>query len=91
MITPKEREELKEILPYGYAKEICRRLNNAGICPIRATIYKPQIIREVFSGRVDDMNVELQLFRYRDEILSKKAELEKLRNKRYGQNEESDG
>lgn len=81
MITEKERNELKSILPTEYAKAISQRLNASGFSPRRAKIYNPKIIRQVFNGEQSDINVELDLFRYRDEILAQKHELQELRNK----------
>ena len=82
-ITDKEQEELREILPSGYAKVISKRLNDAGLQPVKAKEYTPKIVREVMAQNQSDFNVLLELFRYKDEVLTKKEELNKLRNKAY--------
>ena len=88
MITKKEQEELRGIFPSGWAKEIARRLNAVKIIPARAKEYNPKIVRQVFLGDQEDIHVELQLFRFRDEILTKRKELEELRGKKYNEKEE---
>ncbi len=82
-ITDKEREELRGIIPDGYAKIISNRLNEAGLEPQRAKEYNPKIVRDVLAGHQSDFNVLLELFRYKDEILTKEQELKKLRSKNY--------
>lgn len=79
-VTDAERKVLREIFPSGYAKVISRRLNKAGLQPVRARIYTPKIISDVLAGHQSDFNVVLELFRYKDEILTKQQELRKLRN-----------
>lgn len=79
-ITDTEREELRELFPAGYAKVISGRLNDAGLQPVRAKKYNPKIISDVLAGHQSDFNVLLELFRYKDEILTKQQELKKLRN-----------
>ena len=79
-VTDAERKELREIFPSGYAKVISRRLNKAGLQPVRARNYTPKIISDVLAGHQSDFNVLLELFRYKDEILTKQLELRKLRN-----------
>ncbi len=82
-ITDKERKELRGIFPDGYSKIISNRLNAAGLEPQRADKYNPKIVRDVLAGYQSDFNVLLELFRYKDEILTKEQELKKLRNKNY--------
>ena len=82
-LTEKECEQLREIFPAGYAKVISKRLNKAGIEPTRAQEYTPKIITGVLSGHQSDFNVVLELFRYKDEILTKDAELKQLITKNY--------
>lgn len=82
-VTAKEREELREIFPAGYAKVISKRLNTAGLEPARAKQYTPKIISDVLAGHQSDFNVLLELFRYKDEVLTKEQELKKLKNKNY--------
>lgn len=84
-ITEKEREELRGIFPDGYSKVISNRLNAAGLEPQRAKKYNPKIVRDVLAGHQSDFNVLLELFRYKDEILTKDMELRKLRKKEYQQ------
>ena len=78
-ITDKEREELRRIFPAGYAKVISGRLDDAGLQPVRAKKYNPKIVSDVLAGHQSDFNVLLELFRYKDEILTKQQELRKLR------------
>ena len=82
-VTEKEREEFRGIFPAGYAKVVSKRLNDAGLEPARAKEYTPKIISDVVAGHQSDFNVLLELFRYKDEILTKEQELKKLRNKKY--------
>lgn len=82
-VTDKEREELRGIFPPGYAKVISKRLNDAKLEPARAKSYTPKIVSDVLAGHQGDFNVLLELFRYKDEILTKGQELKKLRNKNY--------
>ena len=76
MITPEEKKQLKEDLPAEYAKETSKRLNDSGFSPRRARSYNPKIIRSVLNGEQEDINAELELFRLRDETISKKKERE---------------
>lgn len=78
-ITNKERDELRRLFPTGYAKMISRRLNEAKLQPVRAKEYSPKIISDVLAGHQSDFNVLLELFRYKDEILTKREELQELR------------
>jgi hypothetical protein len=80
-LTDKERDELRGIFPEGFPKVISVRLNDAGMKPQRADKYTPRIIRDVFHANQADFNVLLELFRYKDEILTKEQELKKLRDK----------
>lgn len=82
-LTDKESNELRGILPDGYAKTISNRLNAAGLEPQRAKQYNPKIVRDVLARHQSDFNVLLELFRYKDEVLTKEAELKKLRTKDY--------
>lgn len=82
-ITEKERKQLREIFPSGYAKVVSKRLNEAGIEPARSKQYVPKIVSDVLAGHQSDFNVVLELFRYKDEILTKDIELRKLREKEY--------
>ena len=82
-VTEKERNELRGIFPAGYAKVISKRLNDAKLEPARAKKYTPKIVSDVLAGNQSDFNVLLELFRYKDEILTKEQELKKLRNKNY--------
>ena len=82
-VTEEEREELRRIFPAGYAKVISKRLNAAGLEPARANEYTPKIISDVLAGNQSDFNVLLELFRYKDEILTKEQELKKLKKKKY--------
>ena len=82
-LTVEEQKELQGILPLGYAKTISDRLNTSGLKPARAKSYNPKIIRDVLARRQSDFNVLLELFRYKDEILTKEQELKKLRKKQY--------
>ena len=82
-ITEKEREELRGIFPVGYAKTISERLNAAKIKPARAKEYNPKMVSDTLAGLQSDFNVILELYRYKDEILTKQQELKKLRNKNY--------
>lgn len=88
-LTEKESEELREIFPAGYAKTISTKLNLAGLQPQKAKKYNSKIIRDVLTGRQSDFNVLLELFRYKDEILTKEQELKKLRNKNYNPAEDT--
>ena len=74
MITEEEKNQLKAVLPPEYAKEISKRLNESGFSPRRARMYNPKIVRSVFNGEQSDINVELNLFRFHDELLEKKRE-----------------
>jgi len=80
-ITKEERKELRGIFPRNYAVVISQRLNDAGIQPARAKEYNPKIVYDVLAGLQTDFNVLLELFRYKDEILTKQMELKKLRDK----------
>lgn len=82
-INKKEREEMREYFPEGFAKLISSRLKEAGLRPQRAKEYNPKIVKDVFAGLQNDFNVVLEIFRYKDEILAKRAELERLRNKEF--------
>lgn len=82
-VTEKEREELRAIFPDGYAKTISNRLNTAGLEPQRAKKYNPKIVRDVLAGHQSDFNVLLELFRFKDEMLTKEQELKKLKKKTY--------
>jgi len=82
-VTEKERKELRGIFPAGYAKVISKRLNAAGLEPARAKAYTPKIVSDVLAGHQSDFNVLLELFRYKDEIITKEVELKKLRTKDY--------
>ncbi len=79
-VTEEDRKVLREIFPSGYAKVISGRLNKAGLQPVRAKSYTPKIISDVMAGHQSDFNVLLELFRYKDEIITKQKELKKLRN-----------
>ena len=80
-ITDKERSEFRKIFPVGYAKVIASRLNAAQLQPARAKEYNPKMVSDVLAGHHSDFNVLLELFRYKDEILTKEAELKALRKK----------
>ena len=82
-LTEKEREELRGIFPAGYAKVISKRLQDAKLQPARAKEYTPKIVSDVLAGNQGDFNVLLELFRFKDEILTKQQELKKLRKKEY--------
>jgi len=82
-ITAKERKQLRAIFPVGYAKVVSKRLNEAGIEPARAKEYVPKIVSDVLAGHQSDFNVVLELFRYKDELMVKDAELKQLRTKNY--------
>ncbi|MDT0689346.1 hypothetical protein RM549_06085 [Salegentibacter sp. F188] len=82
-VTDKEREELRAIFPKGYAKLIAGRLNDAGLKPSRSKEYTIKIVSDVLAGNQSDFNVLLELFRYKDEVLTKQEELKKLRKKKY--------
>jgi len=75
MITENQYNALKSILPDEFAKDVSVRLNKKGLLPKRATVYNSNIIRKVFRGLQEDINVELEIFRYRDAILKKRLEL----------------
>lgn len=81
MITEEERNQLKAVLPPEYAKEISKRLNDSGFSPRRAKVYNPKIIRSVFNGEQSDINVELDLFRFHDELIEKRKEREERSRK----------
>ncbi len=80
-VTEKEREELRRIFPPGYAKHISHRLNKAELQPSRAKQYIPKIVSDVLAGNQNDFNVLVELFRYKDEIITKREELNERRNK----------
>ena len=86
-VTDKEREEFRKILPTGYAKVVAARLNDAGLQPARAKSYYAKIVSDVLAGHQNDFNVLLELFRYKDEILTKEAELKALRKKYNAENQ----
>ena len=79
MITKNQYNALKSILPDEFAKDVSVRLNKNGISPKRAPVYNSNIIRKVFRGLQEDIDVELEIFRYRDAILNKRIELNILR------------
>lgn len=89
-VTEKEREEFRAIFPGGYSKVIASRLNKAGLQPSRSDKYTPKIVREVVAGNQSDFNVLLELFRFKDEILTKEEELKKLRKKNLTRSESKD-
>ena len=80
-VTAKEREEFRGIFPRNYGKVVAKRLNDAGLKPVRSKEYTSKIVSDVVAGLQGDFNVLLELFRYKDEILTKREELKKLRNK----------
>lgn len=82
-VTDQEREEFRKILPTGFAKVVSARLNEAGVQPARAKEYYPKIISDVMAGHQSDFNVVLELYRFKDEILTKESELNALKNKEY--------
>ncbi|MDT0643720.1 hypothetical protein RM553_12830 [Zunongwangia sp. F363] len=83
MISAKDREELLSVLPKEYGKSVAIRLNGKGLLSQRGKKYDSPLVRKVLGGNQEDINVELELFLFKDEILTKREELKKLRKKKY--------
>lgn len=81
MITDNDRIKLRGISPLDHGKEIAERLNKEGIKSLRSKEYTSRTITRVFRGEQEDLNAELAIFQYYDELDRKKAQLKALRNK----------
>ena len=81
MITDNDRKKLRGISPLDHGSEIAERLNKAGVKSLRSKDYTSRTITRVFRGEQEDINAELAIFQYYDEVAQKKAQLKALRNK----------
>ena len=81
MITQADRDKLKRISELDYLKEIAQKLNKEGVKSRRSRPYNSRTLSRVFRGEQEDINAELAIFQYYDELDRKKAELAALKNK----------